>query len=190
MQKCILLAASDYEYFTIENMDGDLCAHYPSHLIILEREKPRNTKNCETPPRVMETIHENKHVKNKLKKLITQCRFARCRSRFPVPVILYRGKHVCRSATLSTATEAISRTGIDMAYDFYSSTIASTSSVDEDTSLEAPCSEFPEICKEDPMSFELIDKVRWSDVRLLRTLNVGTIVDFMVEKKKVKYGVT
>lgn len=34
----------------------------------------------------------------------------------------------------------------------------------------------------------LFDHVRSSDIRLLKTLNVGTIVDFMVEKKKVKFG--
>lgn len=34
----------------------------------------------------------------------------------------------------------------------------------------------------------LFDSVRSQDIRLLKTLNVGTIVDFMVEKKKVKFG--
>ncbi|RLU25113.1 hypothetical protein DMN91_003205 [Ooceraea biroi] len=185
MQKCILLAASDYECFTIDNIEGDLCAHYPSHLIMLEREKPRSAKNCDTPPRVMETIHENKNAKNKFKKLVTQSRFARCRSRFPVPVILYKGRHVCRSATLSTAPEAIGRAGIDM----LSNSMASTSSANEDVLLDdCPYNMYSEVYKEDFMSSELIDKVRWSDVRLLKILSVGTIVDFMVEKKKIKYG--
>lgn len=34
----------------------------------------------------------------------------------------------------------------------------------------------------------LFDQIRNLDIRLLKTLNVGTIVDFMVEKKKVKFG--
>lgn len=34
----------------------------------------------------------------------------------------------------------------------------------------------------------LLDNVRHSDIKLLRALRVGTIVDFMVEKKKVKFG--
>lgn len=34
----------------------------------------------------------------------------------------------------------------------------------------------------------LFDQIRSQDIKLLRTLNVGTIVDFMVEKKKVKFG--
>lgn len=34
----------------------------------------------------------------------------------------------------------------------------------------------------------LFDQIRSLDIKLLKTLNVGTIVDFMVEKKKVKFG--
>lgn len=33
-----------------------------------------------------------------------------------------------------------------------------------------------------------IDETRANDIRLLDYLNVGVIVDLMVEKKKVKYG--
>lgn len=46
-----------------------------------------------------------------------------------------------------------------------------------DTDGNKPNSEWP-----------LFDHVRSQDIRLLKTLNVGTIVDFMVEKKKVKFG--
>lgn len=33
-----------------------------------------------------------------------------------------------------------------------------------------------------------IDQVRQQDKKLIKYMNVGTIVDFMVENKKVKYG--
>lgn len=33
-----------------------------------------------------------------------------------------------------------------------------------------------------------IDHVRQQDKKLIKYVNVGTIVDFMVENKKVKYG--
>ena len=36
-----------------------------------------------------------------------------CRARFPLPVIFYRGKYICRSATLSGGPEIYSRTGFD-----------------------------------------------------------------------------
>lgn len=35
--------------------------------------------------------------------------------------------------------------------------------------------------------WQLFDRVRQQDIKLLKTLNVGTIIDFMVEKKKVKF---
>lgn len=34
----------------------------------------------------------------------------------------------------------------------------------------------------------LLDQIRSQDIKLLRAFNVGTIIDFMVEKKKVKFG--
>lgn len=36
--------------------------------------------------------------------------------------------------------------------------------------------------------FLYIDQVRQQDKKLIKYMNVGTIVDFMVENKKVKYG--
>lgn len=37
--------------------------------------------------------------------------------------------------------------------------------------------------------WQLFDKVRSQDIRLLKAFQVQTIVDLMVEKKKVKFGV-
>lgn len=39
---------------------------------------------------------ENGIELSKLKDLCSRARFARCRARFPVPVILYNQKHICR----------------------------------------------------------------------------------------------
>lgn len=36
--------------------------------------------------------------------------------------------------------------------------------------------------------WQLFDRVRSQDIKLLKALNVGIIADFMVEKKKVKFG--
>lgn len=36
--------------------------------------------------------------------------------------------------------------------------------------------------------WQLFDKVRHQDIKLLKALNVETIIDLMVEKKKVKFG--
>lgn len=184
MQRCMLLAAFDYEYSTIDNSGGELCAHYPSYLIILEHDKFRNSKNCDTPiplPYMMENTYGNIYLRNKLLKLMTHSRFARCRSRFPVPVILYKDRHVCRSSTLSSGPEMFGRAGLD----FLLSSVASGG-----TSSVQPVTQEESLPKEESKLIDLKNKVRNYDIELLKTLNVGTIVDFMVEKKKVKYGMT
>ncbi|XP_067205735.1 myotubularin-related protein 14 isoform X2 [Linepithema humile] len=178
MQRCMLLAAFDYEYSTIDNSAGDLCSHYPSYLVILEHEKLHNPKKCDTTP----PMYENVHLRNKLKKLITQSRFARCRSRFPIPVILYKGRHVCRSATLSSGPEMFGRAGLD----FLLSSIA----ISSNASTTEPVPRVDESLLKEESIIDLKNKVRHNDIELLRTLNVGTIIDFMVEKKKIKYGMT
>ncbi|XP_011868605.1 PREDICTED: myotubularin-related protein 14 [Vollenhovia emeryi] len=186
MQRCMLLAAFDYDYSTIDNSGGELCAHYPSYLVILEHDKFRNSKNCDAPPvaspYVMENTYGSTCLRNKLLKLMTHSRFARCRSRFPVPVILYKGRHVCRSSTLSSSPEMFGRAGLD----FLLSSVASggASSVQPVAQVEES------LPKEEPKLTDLKNKVRHYDIELLKTLDVGTIVDFMVEKKKVKYGMT
>lgn len=174
MQRCLLLTDLDYTHSIINNNGGDLSAHYPSHLIILEYEKYRNPNMCDTPPplpRTTETIYESIYDHNKLKELIKSARFARCRSRFPLPVILYKGRHVCRSATLSGGPEIYGRSGLDYLF------AGSEAMVDEARGGDSVLSDW-----------QLFDKVRHQDIKLLKTLNVGTIIDFMVEKKKVKFG--
>lgn len=100
----------------------------------------------------------------------------RCRARFPVPVILYKGKHICRSSTLSGGPEIYGRSGLD--YLFYGSDNGDKSKEDNDTETVVSQSDW-----------QLFDRVRSQDIKLLKTFNVGTIVDFMVENKKVKFGV-
>ncbi|KAL3196186.1 hypothetical protein MRX96_015587 [Rhipicephalus microplus] len=51
-----------------------------------------------------------------LREQIQKARIARCRTRFPVPVILYEGKHICRSATLAGGAEIYSRSGFDFLF--------------------------------------------------------------------------
>ncbi|XP_006607759.1 myotubularin-related protein 14 [Apis dorsata] len=181
MQRCVLLIDLDYTHYIISNNDGDLSAHYPSHLIILDGEKSRNPNMCDTPPplpRTTETIYENTFDSNRLKDLIKQARFARCRSRFPLPVIMYKGRHVCRSATLSGGPEIYGRSGLDYLFAGSEGIISIQHQVDEARGSDSVLSEW-----------QLFDKVRHHDIKLLKFLKVGTIIDFMVEKKKVKFGV-
>lgn len=181
MRRCLLLTDLDYTHSIINNNGGDLSAHYPSHLIILEYEKYRSTNMCDTPPplpRATETIYESMYDPNKLKELIKSARFARCRSRFPLPVILYKGRHVCRSATLSGGPEIYGRSSLDFLFAGSEGIVSiQQHHVDEARGGDSVLSDW-----------QLFDKVRHQDIKLLKTLNVGTIIDFMVEKKKVKFG--
>jgi myotubularin-related protein 14 len=119
--------------------------------------------------------------------------FDSCRARFPLPVILYRGKYICRSATLSGGPEIYGRSGLN--YLFFGDDTTAKPNLD-DEAYEAQESSMPpddsEVFSKDPAEknseWQLFDRVRSQDIKLLKTLNVGTIVDLMVEKKKVKFG--
>ncbi|KAG8261718.1 Myotubularin- protein 14 [Homalodisca vitripennis] len=156
MQECVELAKLDY--IVRQHYRRLVCAlpklsHYHGDTIYEGDESPR------------------------LRELVIKARSARCRARFSVSVILFQGKFICRSATLSGGPEIYSRSGFD--YFFAGeSTIGEQNQDDNDqNNLNNPCN-----------SWVLCDQVRKDNIRLLKSLSVGTIVDFMVEKKKVKFG--
>lgn len=60
-----------------------------------------------------QTIYENSFDSVRLRELMNKARFARSRTRFPTPVILYKGKFVCRSSTLSGGPELYTRTSFN-----------------------------------------------------------------------------
>lgn len=99
----------------------------------------------------------------------------RCRARFPVPVILYNNKFICRSATLSTAKEVYGR----QSYEY----LFGTTEVKEVEEKKEPVPENVEVGTD----WFLVDQFRNRDIKLLKVLNVNTIIDLMVEKEKVKF---
>ncbi|XP_042679224.1 myotubularin-related protein 14 isoform X3 [Centrocercus urophasianus] len=113
----------------------------------------------------------------KLQDLINRSKMARCRGRFVCPVILYKGKHICRSATLAGWGELYGRTGYNYIF----------SGGSDDAWADAE-----DISEEDSAlrnaDSQLFDKVRGHDIKLLRYLSVRYICDLMVENKKVKFG--
>lgn len=80
------------------------------------------------PTQPQETIYENSYDPRKLRDLMSKARLARSRTRFPVPVILYKGKFVCRSSTLSSGPELYTRSSFD--YFFSTSTTTPADDVD------------------------------------------------------------
>ncbi|XP_045110750.1 myotubularin-related protein 14-like isoform X2 [Portunus trituberculatus] len=127
------------------------------------------------PPPPPSSSSEGQTDGSKLRDLILKAKFARCRARFPIPVILYRGNYVCRSSTLAGGPEMYGRSGIE-----YLLTAAISGKTEEEV-------EDDEVTQTNS-DWQLFDRVRSQDIRLLKSCNVGVIVDLMVEKKKVKYG--
>lgn len=85
-----------------------------------------------------------------------------------------------RSATLSGGPEIYGRSGLD-----YLFSGSDTQSEEKELKQEDETEERPPTSGD----WQLFDRVRSQDIRLLKLFNVGTIVDLMLEKKKVKFGV-
>ncbi|CAH1782584.1 unnamed protein product [Owenia fusiformis] len=162
IDNCLKLFGKDYKYSVIDNINGELCSHYPAKIVLLEY-----ASTCQNNERV-----ESLYDLPRLKELFTKARFARCRARFVVPVILINGKHICRSATLSGGAELYGRTSFDFFF-------TGGESVPEEVSLEASNSQ---------PDWQLFNRIRGQDIKLLKTWSVKYIIDLMVEKKKVKFG--
>lgn len=182
---CASLLQQDYNIAEIPNYNGDLSTNYPSHILVPESEKPRSGSS----PAVI--YEQQVFDAAKFRDLIKSARLARCRARFPIPVIFYRGKFICRSATLSGGAEIYTRSGFDYLYGA-SNGAKVNGEIDEDEAIEVVEGfEADKEIKESKnriMDWQYINQVRQQDKKLIKYMNVGTIVDFMVENKKVKYG--
>ncbi|XP_076012556.1 phosphatidylinositol-3,5-bisphosphate 3-phosphatase MTMR14 isoform X2 [Genypterus blacodes] len=165
-KRCLELFARDYKYSIIQNSNGDLCGHYPRQIVFLEYE-------CKDVER---DRFESRVQISKLQDLVNRSKMARCRGRFVCPVILYNGKHICRSSTLAGWGELYGRTGYNYIFSGGSDDSWESEEVPED-----------EIAVRNGDS-QLFDKVRGHDIKLLRYLSVRYICDLMVENKKVKFG--
>ncbi|XP_021115845.1 myotubularin-related protein 14 isoform X2 [Heterocephalus glaber] len=167
-KRCLELFGRDYCFSVIPNVNGDICGHYPRHIVFLEYESSEKEKD---------TFQSTVQV-SRLQDLINRSKMARCRGRFVCPVILFKGKHICRSATLAGWGELYGRSG----YNYFFSGGADDAWADVEDITEEDCA----LRSGDT---HLFDKVRGYDIRLLRYLSVKYICDLMVENKKVKFGV-
>ncbi|XP_063953447.1 myotubularin-related protein 14-like isoform X3 [Lytechinus pictus] len=173
-RKCLALFAKDYKYSVILNSNGELCGHYPGKLVVLEYMLGTDG-----------LLGERDHVESmydvaKLREMMCRSRFARCRERFVMPVILCDGKHICRSATLSGGPEIYGRSGFNY---FFS---GGESAEPEDEETFTSLSRSPSTSSND---WPLFDRYRGQDIKLLKMLSVTTVCDLMLENKKVKFGV-
>ncbi|KAM9098241.1 phosphatidylinositol-3,5-bisphosphate 3-phosphatase MTMR14 isoform 10-T10 [Sarcophilus harrisii] len=166
-KRCLELFGRDYCYSVIQNLNGEICGHYPRYIVFLEYESSEKEKD---------TFESTVQV-SKLQDLVNRSKMARCRGRFVCPVILYKGKHICRSATLAGWGELYGRTG----YNYIFSGGSDDAWADSEDITEDDCT----LRSADN---QLFDKVRGHDIKLLRYLSVRYICDLMVENKKVKFG--
>ncbi|XP_074054733.1 phosphatidylinositol-3,5-bisphosphate 3-phosphatase MTMR14 isoform X4 [Macrotis lagotis] len=165
-KRCLELFGRDYCYSVIQNVNGEICGHYPRYIVFLEYESSEKEKDK----------FESTVQVSKLQDLVNRSKMARCRGRFVCPVILYKGKHICRSATLAGWGELYGRTG----YNYIFSGGSDDAWADSEDITEDDCT-----LRADN---QLFDKVRGHDIKLLRYLSVRYICDLMVENKKVKFG--
>jgi hypothetical protein len=99
--------------------------------------------------------------------LIQNGRLARVRQRFPVPVIFVNNKNICRSSTLAQKAELYLK------------------STQESVSLSVSGAGAPQ---QEDTAYSM-EKIRSSDILLNQKLGVKYIFDFMVENRRVKFGV-
>ncbi|XP_045079011.1 myotubularin-related protein 14-like isoform X3 [Coregonus clupeaformis] len=173
-KRCLELFGRDYKYSVIHNTNGEVCGHYPQHIVFLECESTELRKD-----RFESTVQITK-----LQDLVNRSKMARCRGRFVCPVILYNGKHICRSSTLAGWGELYGRTGYNY---IFSGETDKKRGTDDTWGAESE----PEVPEDDSArngDSQLFDKVRGLDIKLLRYLSVRYICDLMVENKKVKFG--
>ncbi|XP_061075481.1 myotubularin-related protein 14 isoform X5 [Conger conger] len=166
-KRCLELFGRDYKYSVIYNTNGEVCGHYPRQIVFLEYESTDHHKY-----RFESTVQIGK-----LQDLVNRSKMARCRGRFVCPVILYCGKHICRSSTLAGWGELYGRTGYNYIFSGGADdTVGESAGVPEDDGAGRNG------------DTQLFDKVRGLDIKLLRYLSVRYICDLMVENKKVKFG--
>lgn len=178
-ERCTRLFKCDYEVGTIGNREGELCTTYPPELVIIERERHSNNNSgcggggggCEGNSTSGPASRAAVNDVTALAALMEAARFARVRARFPVPVLCFRGKNVCRSSTLSQKIECILQ-------NVHNSKMSVAS-------VPMACMRRGEAG--DANEDELMQRTRAKDIELIHAIKVNHICDLMVENKKNKY---
>ena len=193
--KCTQLFQRDFpDSILVNNQNGELSTSYPLSIIIPRKkdETSGGVNDLFPSPHSSNAVSAGDVDAGKIRDLMMKARVARCRARFPVPVILFDGKYVCRSATLSGGPEIYGRSGFDLL--FPSSTDEDVNDSSSESSLNSSSNGIPtslptlsSLSLSD--SSQVFSKVRAQDINLLKHMGVKFICDLMVEKKKVKFGV-
>ncbi|KAI1285884.1 Myotubularin-related protein 14 [Halotydeus destructor] len=202
-QNCVQLFTKDYpDLAVIANEHGELSTAYPSKIIVpFKASESSSNGSAQNGSQSGDGHPENGSgggravniEANKLRELMTKARVARCRARFPVPVIYVDGKYVCRSATLSGGAEIYGRSGLDMLFAHSAEEEESSATATfHGSPINGSSHGQPALPSLSSLSLsdssQVFSKVRNQDIQLLKYLSVKYICDLMVEKKKVKFG--
>lgn len=111
-------------------------------------------------------------------------------------------KYICRSSTVASWGEVYSRSGVDRLLDTASTRTSSALVMDSPmnpttttTDLDGPPASAIDGAAavssniEAPQQQNIFDKLRGADIDLLKALDVSSIVNLMVEKRKIMFGV-
>eukprot|EP01083_Nonionella_stella_P268615 908203_1 len=158
------LLAKDYHIALLDNSASQFCHSYPLRLVVIERERGV----AEGAPKINDA--------STLGPAMMRSRWNRAHGRFVAPVLVFRGRNVCRSATLSVQAESLFNTVHAKTTELIGSWY------DSDTEAEGDQSSSPLMLS--------LDGRRRSDVKLLAELRVKHICDLMVEHRKTMYGLT
>ena len=115
-------------------------------------------------------------------------------------VVLFDLKYICRSSTVASWGEVYSRSGVDRLADTSTRTsnpMVIDPSSNPVTDLDGPpnsaivgaAAVAASSNTEVPQQQNIFDKLRGADIDLLKTLDVSSIVNLMVEKRKKMFGV-
>lgn len=174
-----LLFSVDYEVEAIDNEDGQICATYPLKMLFLKGLKGE------------EAVQSTSILREPLQH---GARFGRVRTRFPMPVILYRGRNICRSSSLTMRLEALVQTTHNSIRDTlsYADGSGTVTSPEQGANLQEPSdsnemAELLQTLQSDTST--AMDKHRLADITLIRTLKVSHIADLMLENSKKFMGV-
>mmetsp|Transcript_7263 Transcript_7263/g.13551 ORF Transcript_7263/g.13551 Transcript_7263/m.13551 type:complete len:1047 (+) Transcript_7263:186-3326(+) len=164
------LFSKDYTVKTINNEDGSYCSSYPLDLVILENHK--NTAKTEPL-----------NLTNDLREQFQRGKFARVRGRFPIPVILWNNKNICRSSTISVQAEVLLNMSTAKIRDIRNQLFVGQQ---KDKTKQ------PESGRGNTKNNEVshtVEAQRKCDAEILSNLQVKYICDLMVEQHKTKFGV-
>lgn len=193
LERCKKLYSRDYKYIVVDNSNGRLCSSYPNQLIVPIEQKKESGKGgmADNEDEENTNFGENDYI-----QLLSKGRFARTRGRFPVPVFQVFGKNICRSSTLARSAEIYGRCSLNYIYPLnLNAAINENESSQQQVQFKtnesvsnielAPATNGNNaVTNKDWM----IDKMRKTDIELLKFLKVQIICDLMVENRKLKYG--